>query len=372
MSDAIWPHHKGGKEIRYHNLCARLTRHGFDVQVFTMHWWSGPRHRDSGGIRYTAVSPCVPLYAGDRRSIAQAVLFSLGCSQLLWHRYDAIEADQMPYLPLFPLRLIATLKRVPLVVAWHEVWGDDYWREYLGRAGAIGAALERAAMRLPDQLVVHNEETRDRLTNNGVSAERISVLPSGVDLTQIAAANPDPAVFDLIYVGRLIEHKRVGDLLGAIGQLSSDGAPLTCAIVGDGPERDRLEQRAAELSISEQIRFFGTVDQHETVYGLIKSSGCFVLPSVREGFGVVVVEAFACGVPVITTDHPDNMARLLVDDGVTGWLSRPTVDGLACALRRSREQSCDLSRAAATLERCDWDRIAGRLAGLYEQLASAA
>jgi glycosyltransferase involved in cell wall biosynthesis len=105
---------------------------------------------------------------------------------------------------------------------------------------------------------------------------------------------------------------------------------------------------------------------HADVYSLIKSSGVFVLPSVREGFGLVVVEAFACGVPVITTDHPDNQARLLVEDGVTGWLCPPNGAGLAATIRRSRSGPVDLTRADDVLDRCDWDRIAGRLGGLYE------
>ena len=60
-------------------------------------------------MRYHAVSRLVPLYVGERRSILQAVLFSLGCLRLLGHQFDAIEADQMPYLPLFPLRLVASI-----------------------------------------------------------------------------------------------------------------------------------------------------------------------------------------------------------------------------------------------------------------------
>lgn len=362
----------GGKEIRYHHLCSRLGRHEIDVHVFTMHWWDGSRHRHDDGVDYTAISRRVPLYDGERRSIVQALWFSFGCFRLLRHRFDVIEADHMPYLPLFPLRIVASLKRVPLVVTWHEVWGTEYWRTYLGRAGVIGALLERLAMRLPDHVVAVNAATRERLIDGGVAASCVSVLPNGVDLALIAASPPATTTFDLIYVGRLIEHKRVADLLGAIGTLSSEGMTFTCAIVGTGPERERLEQRAVDLGIARHVRFFGALDEHEAVYGLMKSSTCVVLPSVREGFGVVVVEAFACGVPVITTDHPDNLAQLLVDDGVTGWLSEPTVGALAAAIRRSREHPCDLTGADATLERCDWDQLAGQLAVLYGTMGEAA
>jgi glycosyltransferase involved in cell wall biosynthesis len=331
-----------------------------------MQWWEGSRRREERGVRYSAVSRLVPLYVGERRSISQAVRFSFGCLRLLGHRFDAIEADQMPYLPLFPLRIVASIKRVPLIVTWHEVWGAAYWREYLGPAGLVGALLERVAMRTPDLIVAENAETHRRLLDAGLPAARVTVVPNGVDMTVIAAAPPSVLTFDLIYVGRLLGHKRVDDLLEAVGHLQRDGVTLTCAIVGVGPERARLEELAAELQIVDQVRFYGSLEQHADVYGLIKSSGVFVLPSVREGFGIVVVEALACGVPVITTDHPDNQARLLIEHGVTGWLCPPTGPGLAEAIRQSRRDRADLTRADETLDHCDWDRIVGRLAGLYE------
>ena len=331
-----------------------------------MHWWTGPRRREESGVHYHAVSRHVPLYVGERRSILQAVLFSLGCLRLLGHRFDAIEADQMPYLPLFPLRVVASIKRVPLVVTWHEVWGAAYWREYMGACGVIGALLERLAMHAPDLIVAENDETYRRLLDAGLSAARVTVVPNGVDREVIGAAAPATAAFDLIYVGRLLGHKRVDDLLNAVDRLGHDGVPLTCAIVGVGPERERLEELASELGIAARVEFYGSLEEHADVYGLIKAAGVFVLPSVREGFGLVVVEALACGIPVITTDHPDNQARLLIEDGVTGWLCPASGNGLADAIRQWRRQPADLTRAEEMLRNCDWDRIVDRLAGLYE------
>lgn len=372
VSDAIYPFHKGGKEVRYHHLCPRLARQGFDVHVFTMQWWAGARHRRDDGVEYTAVTRCLPLYVGERRSILQAVLFSLGCFRMLGYHFDAIEADQMPNLPLFPLRVVATLKRVPLIVSWHEVWGEEYWCEYLGRWGVVGAALERMAMRLPDHIVAVNAETRARLIDGGVPAARVTVLPNGVDVEEIAAASPADTEFDVIYVGRLLEHKRVVDLVDAVGLLAGNGMALRCAIVGTGPERDALERRAVELNVEHQLSFLGSLDTHDAVFGLMKSSRVFVLPSVREGFGIVVVEAFACGIPVITTDHPDNKARLLVDDGVTGWLTKPDAESLAATIRTALSEPLDPDSTRDLLERCDWDRIAIDLGDIHTTMLAPA
>ena len=134
VTDAIYPYHQGGKEVRYHELTRRLASQA-SVHVYTMKWWDGPAVVRAHGVTYHAISPLLPLYRGKRRSIMQAIVFALACLRLAFRRFDVIEADHMPYIQLFSLRLVATLRRRRLFVTWHEVWGSDYWRSYLGRAG---------------------------------------------------------------------------------------------------------------------------------------------------------------------------------------------------------------------------------------------
>ena len=78
VSDAIYPYNKGGKELRYHEITSRLADAGWDVNVYTMHWWDGPRERVENGITYRALCRRQGLYSGGRRSIFQAFAFSLG------------------------------------------------------------------------------------------------------------------------------------------------------------------------------------------------------------------------------------------------------------------------------------------------------
>jgi len=160
------------------------------------------------------------------------------------------------------------------------------------------------------------------------------MIPVGVDRGEIEAAPPSASRFDVVYVGRLVEHKGVDVLLGAVAELRARGRAVSCGVVGSGPERDRLERLAGELGVLEQVRFLGNVESQSDVYGLMKSAGVLALPSVREGFGVVVVEALMCGTPVITTDHPDNHSRLLLEDGANGLICTPTVGALADAIHR--------------------------------------
>src|SRR3984885_14831330 len=134
VSDAIYPYFRGGKEFRYHELSARLSRRA-DVHVFTMKWWDGPSVRREGHITFHATSPLYEMYVGERRSFREAIFFALGCLRLLWFRFDVLETDQFPNFHILTLRLVAWIKRKPLTVTWHEVWGPDYSRHYI-RAGA--------------------------------------------------------------------------------------------------------------------------------------------------------------------------------------------------------------------------------------------
>ena len=162
VTDAIYPHFRGGKELRYHEVSRRMACRA-EVHVCTMQWWVGARSRIDNQVTFHAISRLRPLYSGERRSFREAIFFALGCLRLFWFRFDVLEADQFPYFQIFTLRLVTWLKRKPLTVTWHEVWGRQYWREYLGKAGFLAWAIEWLTMRAPDQIIAASPETAARL-----------------------------------------------------------------------------------------------------------------------------------------------------------------------------------------------------------------
>src|SRR5450755_1533191 len=92
VTDAIFPYHRGGKEIRYHELGRRLAGRA-EVHVYTMHWWDGPRVRTDEAVTFHAISPLFPMYTQSRRSLKQAIFFALACLRLMAVRFDVLEAD---------------------------------------------------------------------------------------------------------------------------------------------------------------------------------------------------------------------------------------------------------------------------------------
>lgn len=367
VSDGVYPYFKGGKELRAFQLFSRMPSAGMSVQFFTMQWWGTGKTSTDHGVEMRALCRARPMYKGSRRSIVQALTFAASCLRLWGVQADVIDADHMPYLPLLPVLAISRARRIPVVVTWHEWWGKPYWCQYLGPLGAPAAWLESWLARRAPQIVVHTSATARQLRDVGVDDERITVVSNGVDLALVGSAPPSTAHFDLLYVGRLIAHKGAHLLVEAVAALRERGLELTCGIVGEGPESERLEALVRARGLATQVKLLGRVEDESEVFGLMKSARTFVLPTVREGYGLAVAEALACGAQVVTTNHPDNNARQLVIEGQNGWLCDPDAMALANALQHAHQCPLDSGAVAATGRALGWDQAAASLAGVYRQ-----
>jgi glycosyltransferase involved in cell wall biosynthesis len=317
-----------------HEITRRLVREGRQVDIYTMKWWKGPNSIVSPeGVHLHAVVRLHPLYEGDRRSIAQALWFALGCLKLTFRHFDVIDVDSMPFFPLFSTRLACWLRRKKMHATWHEVWGRDYWHDYMGgMGGRFGALVEWAAMKLPDVIISNSNHTTKRLVQAG-ARKQIVTVPLGVDVETMFAITPHDIKSDIIFAGRLLPNKNVDLLIRAVKLVKRTKPDVRCLIVGNGPERKHLEALVEELKLQNNVTFFNFLEDHNELYGLMKSSKMFVLPSSREGFSLVSIEANACGIPVITTSLPHNAARELIIEGRNGYLADLNVKHLAMQMR---------------------------------------
>ncbi len=364
VSDAVMPFHQGGKEKRLYEIARRMVSDDCEVRIYTMQWWEGPKIKVVDGIRYHALCGHRPMYVNGRRSILQALCFGLASLKLAFAKFDVIDVDHMPFFPLLGARLATWVRGKKLHATWHEVWGRAYWKHYLGGvSGLLGHAVESLSMRLPDVIISNSEHTTRRLRLENVRCEIVTV-PLGADLESITAAVPAAEGSDAIYVGRLIDHKNVDLLIRATATVKMIHPQFRTAIVGVGPERQKLQALVAELGLEENVTFYGAIEGAEDVYAKMKASKMLVLPSVREGFGLVVVEANAADIPVITTEHENNAAKELISEGVNGFLVTPDVDALASKMLQVLATRDDL-RPRQDIERYDWQKVAGSLQRVF-------
>jgi glycosyltransferase involved in cell wall biosynthesis len=372
VSDAIYPYNKGGKEKRIYEISTRLARKGHNVTIYCMKWWEGPDTKIDEGVRLKAISPYFSLYSGERRSIKEALLFSLYSLKLVKEDFDIIDVDHMPHLLLFSTKLVALLKRKKLHVIWNEVWGTSYWIQYMGPSGVVAALIERITAMLPDKFTAVSEYTARELTTKlKVPPRKITVIPNGISIDELESIVPATSRSDVIFVGRLLSNKNVDVLIQSIALLKIKYPEIRCTIVGKGPERSKLIEIAQENDLLENVEFIEFIEDHNQLYALMKSSGVFAFPSTREGFGIVVLEANGCGLPVITTDYHQNAARYLIKEGLNGTVISLSKENLANAIDEYMLTKPDPIGYMSFLQQYDWDNLAQSVEDMYTVKSSS-
>ena len=249
----------------------------------------------------------------------------------------------------------------------------------------IRVAAESRVMESVDAIVVSTEQEREDLSRlYHVRPDNVEVIPPGVDTTlfrptEKARAREKLGLTDeriVLSVGRIEPLKGLDILIGAMAKLEdSDGTRLL--IVGGNPgidpEIDRLRFLAERLGLQNKVTFAGTVAHTDlpTYYG---AADVFVFPSYYESFGLVALEAMACGIPVIASRVGGPKA--FIKEGKTGYLipwrcPEPFAQRLDMVLANPALGESMGREARARVLSMDWDSVASRMAGLYGSLIEA-
>jgi glycosyltransferase involved in cell wall biosynthesis len=354
LYDCLFPYTVGGAERWYRNLGERLAAGGHDVDYLTLRQWEGPRELQVGGMRVVAVGPRMALYTEDgRRRILPPLVYGLG---VLWRlfrsggSYDVVHTASFPYFGLLAASLARLVHRFRLVVDWHEVWTREYWREYLGPAGgAFGWAVQRLCVRMP-----HRAFCFSRLHARRLRAEGFAGDPTVLEGEYAGALRPDePAAAEpvAVFAGRHIPEKRAPLAVRALARARREMPELRGVIYGDGPERGEVLRLVAELGLERAVQVPGFV-AHDELEEAMRHALCIVLPSRREGYGMVVIEAATKGTPSVLVEAPDNAAVELIEPGRNGFVApTPSVEDVAAAILRVRDGGHELRETTA-----DWFR----------------
>ena len=316
--DCLFPYTVGGAERWYRNLAERLAGAGHEVTYLTLRQWERGDAPAIAGVRVVAVGPQMALYAGGRRRIAPPLRFGIGVLRhLLAHGrdYDVVHTASFPYFSLLAAGAVRRLCRYELVTDWHEVWSAEYWREYLGRAGWIGIVVQRRCARLRQRAFCFSRLHAARLREEGLRGE-VTVLEGEYagPLEPLPVRDPEPLV---VFAARMIPEKRAPAVVPAVALAAERVPGLRGVLFGDGPDRGAVLEAIAALPDPGIVSAPGFVDS-EVVDDALARACCMLLPSRREGYGLVVVEASAAGTPTIVVRGPDNAAVELVEDGVNG------------------------------------------------------
>jgi len=324
LYDCLYPYTVGGAERWYRELAGKLAQRHTLTYLTRRQWDAGHAPDAPPGVDVRVVSGGRTLYAASgRRTIGPPLRFGWG---VFWHllrhrrRYDIVHTCAFPYFSLIAARLACAFGGPPVVTDWHEVWTDGYWQQYLGTAaGRVGAAVQRLCIRLTGPAFAFSQLHATRLRQEGYRGVPIVLRGEYAGPTTLmeSPVTRDPLV---VYVGRHIPEKRVPAIPAAVAEARRRIPELRAIIFGDGPERARVLAEIDRLGLRDVIACPGFVPWAE-VDAAMRRAMCLLLPSQREGYGLVIVEAAARGTPSIVTRDPDNAAAELIEPARNGLVA---------------------------------------------------
>jgi alpha-maltose-1-phosphate synthase len=254
------------------------------------------------------------------------------------------------------------------ILQQEQILQEEYQRWGLRFPGIPKAIIERELeeYQLCDVIVVPSGFAERSFADNGVPLNKVRRLPFGVDLEMFRPLPKDDSVFRVFFAGRIGLRKGIGYLLQATAQLAAKGA-VEVWLAGDVEP----EVRALVARRSEKVRLLGQLPRAHLKWYYSQAS-VFVLPSVEEGLAMVLAQAMACGVPVITT--PNSGAEDIMTNGVEGFIIPPR-DPEAIEDRLNRliqDPGLRSQMASAALARANalrgWDDYGQRAISAYERL----
>src|SRR3954447_2353423 len=320
--DCLYPWTVGGAERWARNLAEALAADGHEVTYVTRLQWDPADPPQIAGVRVVAVAPAEELYGPDgNRRIGQALRFGRGVlGHLLRHgrEYDRVHFETSPYFGVLAAGLARRVGGYRLAVDWAEVWSDHYWNVYLGGPkGRIAGAVQRAAIRIRQDAFCFSELHARRLREHGLRGE-VTVLRGLADLP-VRRPVPQPAEPLVVFAGRHIPEKNAPAVVGAVVEARRRVPGLRAVIFGDGPQLGDVRAAIAAHAAEPFIEAPGFVDD-DVVQETLARAACLLLPSVREGYGMIVIEAASLGVPSVLVRAEDNSSTDHIAEGVNGFV----------------------------------------------------
>ncbi len=295
----------GGAEVYLQEIFSRLVNRGHHVTLLSERFAGSQPEDVVEGIRI--------IRAGGKFT------FNFTAGHLVGRLADVLNADVViDDLNKIPFYSPGHTKRPVLAILMHLFRGSIF-RETLPPMAAyvwmaetiIPLAYKRC------RFAVLSESSKQDTVKIGIDAGRIAVIPPGTDFGRFSPDASVPREPLVLHVGRLKRYKATDHLLQAARLLQQRGVKFTTVIVGDGDDKPRLEALAAKLGLGEEVRFAGFVPEAEKV-NWYRRAAALVENSVKEGWGLIVVEANACGTPVVVANSPG--LRDSSKDGVNGLM----------------------------------------------------
>jgi glycosyltransferase involved in cell wall biosynthesis len=366
VASDLYPAVIGGYGIHVHEMSRMQAAMGHDVTVLTAHTNGRPDEEYVDGYRVLRFNHSIRMVGN---TISPTLFFRL---MEMRHDYDVIHAHSHLFFPTNICALVKKYGSSPLVITNHGIMSASapHWLN-VGYMSTLG----RWTLNSADRVICYTPLERDRLISEfGVQPNGISVIPNGVntDVFSPDCSKRDDTVRRILWVGRYVKGKGVEFLIHAAASLVSEIPNLRLTLIGEGPEEHEIRQLATELRIDSHIEYlpFMSYDEMPAQY---QRAEMLVLPSLHEGVPRTMLEAMACGRPVVISEF-DHLRHLI--DGAGVMFPKADTEALAHALREllehpDRADALGESGRNTIIRHNSWRNTVESTLDLYCELVSA-
>jgi glycosyltransferase involved in cell wall biosynthesis len=316
----------GGSGAVFYEWAEKIARRGHHIDVICQQINNLKENNQTSNIYIHRIKPQIECRGELSRSIKHNLIYitsaTIKGSQIIRHKkIDVIHASF--FGPAIAGSILSKIHAKPLITTIHHVFPPDYWKKLTGEnvsyiSSISGPIFERIAITMPADIIhATNNATKEDLIKYNIRSS-ITVVHNGIDLSSY-----DNSIFNrdykncVVFIGRLVFYKKLDVVISSFKHVIKKIYDAKLIVVGDGPMRSKWEKMVLELGLDQNIEFVGHISEEKKMELLSKCS-VLVLPSVVEGFALVVLEAFAMSKPVLVSDI--KAYNDIVDEGIDGYI----------------------------------------------------
>jgi len=357
----------GGAGVVNKNLAEEWVRSGHEVDVITGYCRKAPKFEVVNGVGIYRVNT---FSKKEQTNLISAGFYvSLGLLKaiqlFLKNRYDTINTH-FAVLAGPVGAVVSKLFKVPNILT--IIGGDIYEpsKKLSPHNNIFLKPLVRWVLNNSTEIVAISNNTRENAEKYYNPTKKIRVIPVGFKPLQFNKVNRDKLDLEgnkiyLISVGRMAPRKNFNTLLNAFSKVQNEATELL--LIGDGPERKKLEELARNLNISKQVHFLGVVSE-ENKFQYLSAADIFVLTSVHEGFGIVYQEAMYCGLPIIAGNN-GGQTEFLINNENALLVNPDSINEITEAMKIVIDDAALRNRLATNSRKNNEDYLIGNIARQY-------
>lgn len=354
----------GGVEARCFNIAKRLATKN-EITIITS-WKKGQERKHKlGKINILRVGKNHQ-YTNEG-SFLSRLQFSIAAYKTAKKlKADIVEGyNFISYLPAYYAGKKVNAKKI---ATYHEVWQGE-WIKNKGAIGILGEIWEKWVLSLKwDKIISVSEFTAKKLIKQNISRKKISVIYNGINLKDYNSEEKKYKDPTIVSISRLTPKKRVDDLIKAIYLVKKQIPNIKLIIIGKGNELDNLKKLVSKYKLKDNVYFTGYVGNYSDVIKILKKSHIFCLPSILEGFGIVLAEAMAAQTPYICSDIE---VLREVSQGQKGGLIfkrknyKDLTNKILFLLKNKKLYIKKEEECVIAVKKYDWDKISKQILEVY-------